>query len=275
MTVHIPAPHALLVFLAAEIAPLIAFAASLLMIAAGRMHRAHAAWRLAIPCGALAGWGWRLAGHAGFAPWWHAVAAPRSTAAHLLLIAVIAILVAGSDAVPLGRLRGRWLAIAAAIVAGWWIARSPASGAQFWRAWLAASLLAALLGTIRGAGRLAAAPLAFAAALAVMHAPAPWPGMAFVLAAASIPILAVAEVSALPLALLVSGTVVAAVLGAGRMAHREFGPVDLAALLAVAAPWTVAPLTSRLGRAARAAPVVAAAIAGLLAYFGQLAHLYR
>jgi hypothetical protein len=252
--------------------PLLALAASLALMLAGRVlaGRARGATRLAASAaaaGALLGWWVQLAGLRR----WRALFDPASTAQHLLLVAVVAL----GTGLLAPRLRERWLVAAGAVLAGWWVARSPVSGEQFWRAWLVIGLLVALLARAGDAIRVGAVPLALAAGLCATGAPAPWLGVALTGAAAALPVLVAHEVPALPLAILGATTVGAADLGAGRLARGGFGPVDAACLLALLAPLAVALARGRMRRAAPLAPVLVAAAVGLMAWGGRLALAHR
>lgn len=248
-------------------APLLALALSLALVFAGRMRRTAWATGGAAGTGALLGWGLRLGGPRP----WSALIAPASTAQHLLLVAAVALGAGLLGARLRGAWPGRWLAVAVAILVGWWVARSPAAGAQFWRAWVVCAALVAPLLRAGDAGRLAAAPLALGAGLLAAGASAPWQDIGFVVAAAALPLLAAQGVAPLPVALLGAATATAASLGAGRLARGGIGSVDLACALALAAPWLVAPAARRLGRAAPAAPIAVAVVAGALAWVGRLA----
>lgn len=255
-------------------APLLAFAASLALVAAGRVRAVPWATGAAAAAGMLLGWAWRLARPFALPALERSLSASAGTARHLLLIAAVAL---GAGLLA-ERGRSRWLTAAAAVFVGWWMACSPAAGAQFWRAWLAGALLVVLLLDANGrggAGRLVAVPLALAAGLLAVGAPAPWPDVALVAAGAALPLLAADIATPLPLAMLGAAMAMAASLGAGRLARGGFGAVDLACLLALAAPWLVAPAAQRLGRAAPAAPVAVAAVAGALAWIGRLALVHR
>jgi hypothetical protein len=262
-------PPILPAWLGAHQAPVLAIAVSLALVLTGRLPRAGWAAGAAAGAGALLGWGARLGGPRP----WRLVFAPESTPQHLLLVAAV-ILGAGLLAT---KVRSRGLAAASAVLAGWWVALSPAAGVQFWRAWLAIAVLPILLLRVAAdTKRLAAAPLALAAGLLATGAPSPWPDVGLVAAAAALPLLAAEGAMApLPLALLGVTTAAAADLGAGRLPRAGFGPVDLACLLALAAPLAVAPAARRLGRAAPAAPAAVAVIAGVLAWIGRLALAHR
>ena len=250
---------------------LLAFAASLTLVFVGRARGAARATASAAAAGALLGWWVQLAGLRR----WRALFEPASTAQHLLLVAVVAL---GAGLLA-PRLRERWLVGASAALAGWWVARSPASGLQFWRAWFLIGLLVALIARAGDAARVAAVPLALAAGVYAAGAPAPWLGVALTAAAAALPLLIAHETPALPIAapiaVLGAATAGAVDLGAGRLARGGFGPVDAACLLALAAPLAVAPVRNRMRRAAPLAPVLAAAAAGLLAWGSRLALAHR
>ena len=256
-------------------APLLAFAVSSALVLAGRMRALPWATGAATAAGMLLGWVWRLYRPFALPTLERTLSASAGTAQHLLLIAAVAL---GAGLLA-ERGRSRWLTAAAAVLVGWWVARSPAAGAQFWRAWLAGAVLVVVLlgasGRGSGAGRLAAVPLALAAGLLAVGAPAPWPDVALVAAGAALPLLAAENATPLPLAMLGAAMTVAASLGAGRLVRGGFGPVDLACLLALAAPWLVAPAAQRLGRATPAAPVAVAAVIGALAWVGRLALVHR
>ncbi len=261
-------------------APLLAVAASFALVIAGRMRAVPWATGAAAAAGMLLGWGWRLDRPVALSALGRSLSASAGTAQHLLLIAAAAL---GAGLLA-ERGRSRWLAMAAAVLVGWWMARSPAAGAQFWRAWLAGAALVMLLlgaesrganGRLGGAGRLTAVPFALVAGLLAVGVPAPWPNVALVGAGAVLPLLAAEGAVPLPLAMLGAAMVMAASLGAGRLARGGFGPVDLACLLALAAPWLVSPAAQRLGRAAPAAPIAVAIVAGALAWVGRLALVHR
>ena len=256
-------------------APLLGFAASLVLVLAGRTRAAPWAASVAAAAGMLLGWAWRLDRPSRLAALGHTLFASAGTAQHLLLVAAAAL---GAGLLA-EKGRSRWLTLAAAILVGWWMARSPAAGVQFWRAWLVGALLVVLLlavdGRAGGAKRLAAVPLALAAGLVAVRAPVPWPDVALVAAGAVLPPLVVADGAPLPLAMLGAALALGASLSAGRLARGGFDSVDLACLLALAAPWLVAPAARRLGRAEPAAPVVVAVVAGALAWVGRLALLHR
>ena len=256
-------------------APLLGFAASLVLVLAGRTRAAPWATGVAAAAGMLFGWAWRLDRPFRLAAFGHSLSASAGTAQHLVLVAAAAL---GAGLLA-GRGRGRWLAAAAAVLVGWWMARGPAAGAQFWRAWLAGSLLMVLLlaatGRAGDAKRLAAVPLALATGLLAVRAPVPWPDVALVGAGAVLPLLATEGAAPLPLAMVGTAMAMGADLSAGRLARGGFGAVDLACLLALAAPWLVAATARRLGRAERAAPVVVAVVAGAVAWVGRLALIHR
>lgn len=248
-------------------APLLTFTLSLALVLAGRMRRLAWAPGAAAGAGALAGWGLRFGGtHP-----WRALLVPTGTAQSLLLVAAVAL----GAGVLTARLRSRWLVAATAVLVGWLVARNPAVGAQFWRAWLAVALIVLLLLRVGDARHLAAAPLALAAGLLAVRAPVPWIDAGIIAAAAALPLLAVEGAAALPLALLGAAATAAADVGAGRLTRGGFGPLDFACLLALAAPFAVAWAAKRLGRASPGAPVAVAALAGALAWAGRLALVHR
>ena len=251
----------------AYVAPLLAFALSLALVLSGRLRRLVQAPNVAAAAGALVGWTLRLGGTRP----WRVVLTPATTPQHLLLVATVA-LGAGLLAT---RVRNRWLAGAAALLAGWWVAHSPATGPQFWRAWLAVVLLTVLLLRVGDVRRLAAAPLALAAGLIAARATAPWVDVGLVAAASVLPLLATDGTALLPLALLAAAVTITTDLGAGRLSHGGFGPVDLACLIALASPVAVAPAARRMGGAGSGAPVAVAVLAGALAWAGRLALIHR
>lgn len=248
-------------------APLLAFVLSLALVLAGRFRRAAWVPGAAAGAGALLGWALRLAG---MRPW-QALFRPAAMPQHLLLVAVV-VLGAG---LATARTRSRWLTAAAAVLIGWWVARNPATAAQFWRAWLAVVLLVPLLLRVGDTRRLATVPLALAAGLLAIRVSAPWGEAGIIAAAAVLPLLAVEGGAPLPLALLGAAMVAVADLGAGRLPRGGFGPVDLACLLALAAPFVVGWAAKRMGQVAAIAPVAVAALAGVLAWIGRLALLHR
>ena len=241
----------------------------------------------AAAAGALAGWMALLPASAAL----RAVLTPRAMADFLLFPAAV-VLVAGLAAPWLRGRAERWLPLALAVLAGWWLAGSSPARPEFWRAWFVVSLAAWLLarsvakpgvgkqgvaerGSAGAGGRVLAAALALWGGLLVAGAPPVW--LAAALAAAAAALAAWPLGGALP-ALLLATVAAAADLGNGRLVRGGLNPADLACLLASGAVWLVPWLTTRfgkrLGRAGTvlAVPAAAALTAGAVWLGARLLH---
>ncbi len=225
-------------------APLVALGVTLALGLIGRVTGARWPVASAGAGGALAGWMALLPVAAAI----RAVLAPRAMADFLLLPAV-AVLMAGLATLWLRGRAERWLPIAIAALAGWWLAGSPPARPEFYRVWLAVGLAAWLLargvaaqGSAGAGGRVLAAALALWVGLLVAGAPPVW------LAAALVAVAAAAAAwplgGALPALLLVT-VAAAADLATGRLVRAGLNAADLACLLAPGAVWVVPWLTTR------------------------------
>jgi len=212
--------------------------------------------------GALAGWAALLPMAAAL----RAVLAPRAMADFLLLPAGVAALAGGASPWLRGRAE-RWLPVALAVLAGWWLAGSTPARPEFWRVWLAvgaaAWLLARPVGKYAAGGRALAAALALWGGLLAAGAPAVW------IAAALVAVAGAAAAWCLGAALppvLVATVAAAADLGIGRLVRAGLNAADLACLLALGAAWLAPLVQARLGRRlGGAGPATAALSAAALA----------
>jgi len=206
--------------------------------------------------GALAGWAALLPIAAAL----RAVLAPRAMADFLLLPAAVAAL-AGLASPWLRGWAERWLPVALAVLAGWWLAGSTPARPEFWRVWLAvgaaAWLLARPVGNYAAGGRALAAAVALWGGLLVAGAPAVW------IAAALVAVAAAAGAWCLGAALppmLVATVAAAADLGVGRLVRAGLNAADLACLTAIGAAWLAPLVEARLGRRLGGAGPAAAAL---------------
>ena len=224
-------------------APLVALGVTLVLGLIGRVTGARWPVASAGAAGALTGWMALLPATAAL----QAVLAPRGMAEFLLLPAA-AVLMAALAAPWLRGHAERWLPIALAVLAGWWLARSPPAQPEFYRVWLAVGLAAWLLargvaaqGSASG-GRVLAAALALWGGLLVAGASPVW------LAATLVAVAAAAAAwplgGALP-ALLLMTVAGAADLATGRLVRAGLNTTDLACLLAPGAVWVAPWLTTR------------------------------
>ncbi len=210
-----------------------------------------------------------------------AVLAPRAMADFLLLPAV-AVVLAGLASPWLRGRAERWLPVALAVLAGWWLAGSAPARPEFWRVWLAIALAAWLLARVVAAqgsagpgGRVLAAALALWGGLLVAGAPPVWLVAALVAVAAAMAAWPLG--GALP-PLLLAIVAAAADLAAGRLVRAGLNATDLACLLAPGAAWLMPRMArrfgKRLGRAgtALAVPAAAALMVGAVWLSGRLLH---
>ena len=198
---------------------------------------------------------------------WRAALWPRTMPEHLLVpaLAIAALAAIGP------RLRGRlawWAPVAAAGLAGWWLAGSPAGRPEFWRVWVSAAVLAwvavrVVAGQARRAWTIAAASVG---GLWAAGAPSVLGIAALVLAAAwTGPALLNAR-SRLPPALTVAVLLAMADLAVGRLPEGGINGADIACVAALAAPALSGVLERRLGRRfRRLGPAPAMAGAAVLA----------
>jgi len=211
--------------------------------------------------GTLAGWAALLPAAAAF----RAALAPHAVADFLLLPAV-AVTLAGFAAPWLQGRAERWLPLALAVLAGWWLAGSAPARPEFWRVWLAVAVaawvLARSVGPAANGGRMLATTLALWGGLLMAGAPPVW------IAAALVAVAAAAAAWCLGAALppvLMAIMAAAADLGAGRLVRTGFNSADLACLLAFGAVWLAPWVEARLGkRLGLARPTVAAALTAAL-----------
>ncbi len=212
--------------------------------------------------GALAGWAALLPMAAAL----RAVLAPRAMADFLLLPAAVAALAGLASPWLRGRAE-RWLPVALAVLAGWWLAGSTPARPEFWRVWLAvgvaAWLLARPMGKYAAGGRALAAALALWGGLLAAGVPAVWTAAALVAVAGAATAWCLG--SALP-PVLVASVAAAADLGAGRLVRAGLNAADLACLMAVGAAWLAPLVQARFGRRLGwAGPAAAALSAAALA----------
>lgn len=241
--------------------PLIALGVALLLGVAGRAGPRVIVLRVV---GAAAGAGGVLAGWIALLPWTaalHAVLTPRALPDFLLLPAV-AVLLAQCAAPWLSGRAERWLPLAPAVLAGWWLARSGPARPEFWRVWLAVGVMAWLLARAvasQGA-RATAAALALWGGLLVAGAPSVWIAAALVAVAGALADWALGAALTPVLLVIVAA---AADLAGGRLVRAGLNGVDLAAFATIGAAWLAPWLTTRfgnpLGRAGPAAAALAAA----------------
>lgn len=236
--------------------PLIALGVALLLGLAGR-----AGSRVV---GAAAGAGGVLAGWMALLPWTaalHAVLTPRALPDFLLLPAV-AVLITQCAAPWLSGRAERWLPLAPAVLAGWWLARSGPARPEFWRVWLAVGVTAWLLARgVAGQGaRAVAAAIALWGGLLVAGAPPVWIAAALVAVAGALADWALGAALTPVLIVIVAA---AADLAAGRLVRAGLNGVDLAGFAALSAAWLTPWVTTRfgktLGRTGPAAGALAAA----------------
>jgi len=224
--------------------PLVALGITLALGVIGRVTGARWPVANAGAAGALAGWMALLPMEAAL----RAVLTPRAMADFLLLPAA-AVLMAGLAAPWLRGRAERWLPIALAALAGWWLAGSAPARPEFWRVWLAVGLAAWLLarGAAQGSAgsRMLAGALALWGGLLVAEAPPVWRAAALVTVAAAAAAWPLG--GALP-ALLLATVAAAADLATGRLVRAGLNATDLACLLAPAAAWLVPWLTMRFGK---------------------------
>ncbi len=233
------------------------------------------------PLLAAAGAGGALVGWAALLPMTAALPAvliPRAMPDFLLLPALVAMLAGLATPWLRGRAE-RWLPVALAALAGWWLAGSMPARAEFWRVWLAVGVAAWLLtraaGPLAVGGRMLAAALALWGGLLMAGASPVW------IAAALVAVAAAAGAWCLGAALppvLMAAVLGATVLGAGRLVRAGLNATDLACLLALGAawlpPWIEARLGRRLGRAGPATAVLGTAALATTAVWlgGRLMH---
>ncbi len=218
------------------------------------------------PLLAAAGAGGALAGWAALLPveaMLRAVLAPRAMADFLLLPAAATVVATAAVGLASPRLRmraERWVSVALAVLAGWWLAGSTPARPEFWRVWLvvgvAAWLLARSAGRLGPGGQMLAAALALWGGLVVAGASPVW------IAAALVAVAAAAAAWCLDSALppVLAATVAAAAdLGTGRLVRGGLNAADLACLCAIAAAWLMPSLQTRSARRlGRASPAAAA-----------------
>lgn len=162
----------------------------------------------------------------------------------------------------------RWLGFAAAAFVGWWLARIAAVPGEFWRVWIVAGLLVAVVAWVLRQQPMRGLALALAlwGGMLVVGFPAGWVVAAAVLTAAWAGALAVGTAASVP-STLVASVLAGADLARGRAARGHIDGADLVCLLALTAPVLAAAVQSRLGkRGAVLAPIVGAAGAVALAW---------
>ncbi len=244
--------------LTATVAP---FAAALTAaagsVAGGLLVRRRPFWAPAVAsAAALAGWA-VLAGITG-----RSAMSPRTPVESLVGAAGMLLLGA-----LLGlRWRSRWAGAAAAMLAAWWLAGTPAARPEYWRVLFGALAAAWLLrGTGGGEPRRAwAVAAAVWGASALAGAPAA-AGLALVLAAVAAGLWATTRAGAVPVGLSMLA-LTGAEIGAGRALRGGIGVVDLACLGALAAPAAMAAVERVMRRRTRrgAGLVAPALVAGLV-----------
>lgn len=211
-----------------------------------------------------------LAGWAALEPVsrWHGAALSPGLGAGMLLVPAAG--VAAIEALLVWRAgrNARWLGFAAAAFVGWWLARIAAVPGEFWRVWIVAGLLVAVVAWVvrQQPMRGLALALALWGGMLVIGFPAGWVVAAAVLAAAWTGLLAVRAAAAVPSAL-AAAVLAGADLARGRATRGHLDGADLVCLLALVAPLLAAAVQSRLGkRAAVLAPILGAAMVVALAW---------
>ena len=266
-----PIPHSVAALLSAYAAPLLALAVAL----AGSLFcrtKARAAWLPATAAlAALAGWALLLPAsrlvRAGLTP--------NAGPAVLLAPAAACVVGAGLVAWRGGRL-GRWAPALLAVFAGWWLARASAGRTEFWRVWFAVVLVAAALSRVIAGqpARGLACALALWGGLVLASAPTVWIAAALVAVFVWAGLLLSGSGGALPSAVL-AALIGGADLAAGRLVRARLDGVDLACLLAIAAPLLAGAAEARIGRRwGRFGPVLAS-VAGASAAVAAMWLLQR
>lgn len=235
-----------------------ALTAAAVAVAGGLLVRRRPLWVPGVAAAAaLVGWG-VLAGITA-----RSVISPRLPAESL--VGAAGMLLVGA---LLGlRWRSRWVGAAAAMLAAWWLAGTPAARPEYWRVLFGALAAAWLLrGTGGGEPRRAwAVGAAVWGASALAGAPAA-AGLALVLATVAAGLWLTTPGGAIPAGLSMLALAGAEV-GAGRALRGGIGVVDLACLGALAAPASIAAVERALQRRTRrgAGFVAPALVAGFVA----------
>jgi len=252
--------HGFHLALSAEWRPaLVGFVVTLAAALGGRLLRIDLLALAACGLGVAAGWAVPT----------HPLAAAPSLPDRLPEMALLALLFACVDEAR-SHLRGRYaMLLGLALVGGWWLGGAAHSQAGLLHAWVSIAILAgwiaaaALLFAEADAWCVAAAALALWAALQAVGAPAIWPLLALVPAAAALGTFAgrAQERALLPASVGIGAVAGGAVALAGVLRHGRIGPIELAALAPFIVAWWSARLLPRLRRLGSAAPPAASVLA--------------
>jgi hypothetical protein len=162
--------------------------------------------------------------------------------------------------------------LAAALIAGWLLAGAPRHLAALRASWpigLGVTLAALVFArALTDPTRLALAGLTMAAALHIAGTPLIWTQLALVPGLAALAMFALpatAGLVALPVAVDVAGLASLSVIAMGRLPRLGLASVDVAALSPLLAVWLLPRAEERLRRIGRAAQLVGALLAGVIA----------